>query len=156
MICDYEALKALIEELTPQESCWKPELLGVLLGSTIGFLFTILINYFQNKREDKIHLREKREDTYLRMLNILYLLRNETLVPNNKSISEKRRQEIDECFAPINVYAPKPIKNMYIKAAKQIDLFFMNNHQDTKSLENALDLIDEFIKLIRKELGIKN
>ena len=156
MICDYETLKALIEELIPQESFWKPELLGVLLGSIIGFFPTFLLNYFQNKRKDKIYLRGKREDTYLRMLNILYLLRNEALVPNNKTISEERKKEIDECFAPINVYASEPIKNMYIKAAKKIDLFFMKNRQDTNSLEDALDLIDEFIKLIRKELGIKD
>ena len=111
MICDYEILKALIEELIPQESFWKPELLGVLLGSIIGFFPTFFLNYFQNKREDKIYLRGKREDTYLRMLNILYLLRNEALVPNNKTISEGRKKEIDECFAPINVYAAcKPFR----------------------------------------------
>lgn len=156
MICDYETLKALIEELIPKESFWQSQPFGIILGSLLTAGFTLFLDLLKWKRDDKIHLREKREDTYLRMLNILYLLRNETLVSNDKSISEKRKKEIDECFAPINVYASEPIKNMYIKAAKKIDLFFMKNRQDTNSLEDALDLIDEFIKLIRKELGIKD
>ena len=138
-----------------------------LLGACVGAIAThiTMVKQFKiiaeqerekQKREDKIHLKGKREETYLRMLDILYLLRNESLVPNNRSISEKRKKEIDECFAPINVYASQSIKNMYIKAAKQIDLYFMKNQKDTTPLKNALDLIDEFIELIRKELGIED
>lgn len=154
MICDYEALKVLIGELLPKESFWQSQLFGIIIGGIIGAFSSVLTNYFQSKREDKIHLRRKRENTYLRMLNILHLLRNEAFIPNNKNVSQKRKKEIDECFAPINVYASESIKNMYIKTAKQIDLFFMKNCQDIKALGCVLDLINEFIKLIRKELGV--
>ena len=115
------------------------QLLGVILGAILTGGFTWFIEWRKSVGEQKHHIREKREETYLGMLKILYLLRNEALNPKNKEISQMRKNEIEEYYAPINVYASKQVKDLYNKTAKQ----------------DAVDNIDEFIQLLRKELGKK-
>lgn len=129
---------------------------GVIIGAVLTAGFTWFIEFLRAQREEKQHLKRKREEVYLRMLKILYLIRNEGLNCQNKSISKEREKEMEECYAPINLYASRKIKDIYNFTAKSIDVFFMQSSQDTKPLETAKNTIDTFIDLIRKEVGIED
>ena len=41
-----------------------------LLGIVIGWLLNLCQSYFTNKREDRIHLRDKREELYEQMYEL--------------------------------------------------------------------------------------
>lgn len=129
---------------------------GIILGAIITLFGGMWQSYLQSKREYKMHLRVKREETYIAILNILYLLINESLNFNNKDISEERKLQIDKYYPLINIYASKKVFGKYNLVANKINAYYMCSKSDMKDIE---DLPDEMIKLqqiIRKELGIKN
>ena len=132
------------------------QLFGIILGALLTGGFTWFLEWRKYVAEQKNHLREKREEIYLKMLNILYILRNEALNTNNKDITQLRKQEINECYALINMYASKNVKEKYNLTTKNIDLFFMKAPKDPAILETSVNSVDVFINLIRKELGIKD
>ena len=76
MICDYEIIKTLIETLIPKETFWQSQWFAALVGGFVGFMGTGFLNFFHNKREDKIHLRDKREEVYKQLLTIIIPIYN--------------------------------------------------------------------------------
>jgi len=109
-----------------------------LLGIVIGWLLNLCQSYFTNKRADRLHLRDKREETYLKILSVCYVDRQEK--NTNKIMTKHSLSELLEEYYPcINVYASNDIKKIYNRAVL--------------SKENKEE---ELIEAIRKELGLKD
>lgn len=129
---------------------------GIVLGAIITLMGGMWQSYLQSKREYKMHIREKREETYIAILNILYLLRNESLNFNNKDISEERKLQIDKYYPLINIYASKKVFGKYNLVANKINAYYMGSKSDMKYIEDLPDEMIELQQIIRKELGIKD
>ena len=109
-----------------------------IIGIVIGWLLNLCQSYFTNRREDRIHIRDKREETYLKILSVCYVDRQEK---NTKKITTKHSlsELLEEYYPCINVYASNDIKQIYNRAVL--------------SKENKEE---ELISAIRKELGLKD
>ena len=132
------------------------QLFGVIIGAILTAGFNWFIEWRKSKKEQKLHIREKREETYIAILNILYLLSNESLNFNNKDISEERKLQIDKYCPLINIYASKKVFGKYNLVVKKIDAYYMGLKSDMKYIEDLPDNMIELQQIIRKELGIKD
>ena len=111
---------------------------GVIIGSLLTAGFTWFIEWRKAATEQKFHIREKREETYLKILSIYYTQRQEQNVPVKKIISQLPIM-IEKIYPAINVWGSKKVKSIYDKVMK--------------SKDNQEELL---IKTIREELGIKD
>jgi len=111
---------------------------GVIIGSLLTAGFTWFIEWRKAATEQKFHIREKREETYLKILSIYYTQRQEQNVPVKKIISQLPIM-IEKIYPSINVWGSKKVKSIFDKVMK--------------SKDNQEELL---IKTIREELGIKD
>ena len=111
---------------------------GVIIGAVLTAGFTWFVEFLKDKREEKLYLKRKREETYLKILSIYYIHNQEQNSPFNQLISTLP-QMIEKIYPAINMYGSKNIKKTY--------------NYVMHSKENKEELL---IKAIRKELGIKD
>lgn len=149
MTCDYEILKTLIEKLIPKEAFWQSQLFGVIVGGVIagiiGFISTFFVNYFQNKRDDRIHLCEKREELYIKLYDFLMKYNAQSQkdsIPRDLVIFSNEIQ-------PEMIFASEKISKFYYDLCTRI-----RTKPDEK--DAIKECIIDFQKLIRTELGIKD
>ena len=124
-------MKTLAEFLSSQT-------FGVIIGAILTAGFTWFVEWRKSVAEQKVHLREKREETYQNILSIYYTHRREQDSPVSQLISEIPVM-LRKNYPSINIWGSKKVKKIY------------NNVM--KSKDNQEELL---IKAIRKELGIKD
>lgn len=134
--------------------------LGVLLGGAITAGFTWFLDYLRSKREEIIHLKRKREETYLNVCDVLMRLDK---CYREKYIDEKEYEEYKRLFNDLQslmlVYASSKIYKEYYKLCAEI----CNTYEGIKKKKKReklqyinADKVESFAALIRKELGIKD
>lgn len=94
----------------------------------------------KQKRDDELYLKRKREETYVEILELFYLLNEEKNVGNQLTtkIEEKITEKYQKIWSKINLWATKETKTKFDSAVKNVS--------------NS----EEFFAHIRKELGIKD
>ena len=119
---------------------------GVIIGAALTAGFTWLIEYLRAKREEKLYIKRKREEVYLKLLDLLseYIeLHNDNKAPNDVEMKEfwVRYKQLRPA---VKVYASQHIKEWFLES---LDEAFKGG---IKGQVNGL------AKEIRKELGIKD
>ena len=121
-------------------------IIGVIVGGVITAGFTFLLDYINNKRNRGNRTLEKREETYLEMLSICYLLSEKFLVDDQltKNINRLIREKMKFFYPKVNVYSSKKISKLYDIAVKSIE-----SEESDKNIKNL-------ISSIKKELDVKD
>lgn len=130
-----------------------------ILGVVISWLLNFIQSHFQNKREQLIHLREKREDVYLRACDVL--MRNDKCYRKQR-VTLNEYEEFKNLFNELQslmlIYASSDVYKEYYKLSKEIYTTY-EGLKSRKEREQVMyinaDKIEEFANKIRKELGVK-
>ena len=119
---------------------------GVIIGAVLTAGFTWFIEYLRAKREKKLYLKKKREEVYLKLLDLLSEYTE--LHRDNKTHSDieiKDFWEKHKKLRPeVKVYASQHIEEWFSESLKEA--FYGITEGQVNSLA----------KEIRKELGIKD
>ena len=131
-----------------------------LIGVFIGWVLNLIQSYFQNKRDDEVYLKRKREETYIKVLDVL--MRSDKCY-REQYIEEKEYEEYKRLFNDLQslmlVYASTNIYNEYYKLCGEIcdtyEGIKKKNKREKLQYINA-EKVENFASKIRKELGIKD
>ena len=128
-----------------------------LLGIVIGWLLNLCQSYFTNKREDRIHLRDKREELYEQMYEfVMRYEKDARTYKNNKYISEDTR-DFYNAIEPKTIWAAVSIREQFYTLFEDImeSAKSYKRHWEKTSDKNRKKILD-FKEQIRKELGLKD
>ncbi len=134
-------------------------LIGVIIGAVLTGGFTWFIEWRKSVGEQKVRLREKREETYLRVLDVL--ARHEKCYRERNVIEEEYeeyKKEFNDLQPHMMVYATPAIYEEYYKLCNDIMYSYINikKRKDREKISciNA-DKIEKFADKIREGLGIE-
>ena len=128
-----------------------------LLGIVIGWLLNLCQSYFTNKREDRIHLRDKREELYEQMYEfVMRYEKDARTYKNNKYISEDTR-DFYNAIEPKTIWATVKIQEQFYTLFEDImeSANSYKKHWEKTSDKNRKKILD-FKEQILKELGLKD
>ena len=128
-----------------------------LLGIVIGWLLNLCQSYFTNKREDRIHLRDKREELYEQMYEfVMRYEKDARTYKNNKYISEDTR-DFYNAIEPKTIWAAVDVREKFYALFGEImeSANSYKKHWEKTSDKNRKKILD-FKEQIRKELGLKD
>lgn len=131
------------------QSCdfFSSQLFGVIIGALLTGGFALLLDWLRSEREHTQHIRQKREELYIQILDVLMVYN----MSKHNSL-QKQTQEvlvtINKLQAHVGLYASKKVFNGYYKILDAI--------QDNKDKETIRLQIMDFTQKIKKELGIKH
>lgn len=128
-----------------------------LFGIVIGWLLNLCQSYFTNKREDRIHLRDKREELYEQMYEfVMRYEKDARTYKNNKYISEDTR-DFYNAIEPKTIWAAVSIREQFYTLFEDImeSAKSYKKHWEKTSDKNRKKILD-FKEQIHKELGLKD
>lgn len=135
------------------------QLFGIIVGAILTGGFTWFTEWRKSVGEQKVHLREKREETYLRVIDVL--TRHEKCY-REKRVIEDEYEEYKKAFNDLQsymmVYASPTIYKEYYKLCNDImDTYIkIKKRKDRENMvETNAKKIEKFADKIRKELGIE-
>ena len=135
------------------------QLFGIIVGAILTGGFTWFTEWRKSVGEQKVHLREKREETYLRVIDVL--TRHEKCY-REKRVIEDEYEEYKKAFNDLQsymmVYASPTIYKEYYKLCSDItDTYIkIKKRKDRENMvETNAKKIEKFADKIRKELGIE-
>ena len=117
----------------------------MFLGAFVTTGFTFLLNLYDSKREDKIHLRGKREELYMELYDFLMKYNSQ---PQKDSIPRELAIFSNEIQVKM-IFASEKVSKFYYDLCNRI-----RTKLDEK--DTIKEQIINFQKLIRTELGIKD
>lgn len=118
-----------------------------ILGVIIAWLLNLIQSYFQNKKEQKKHLQEKREEFYVESLKCILRVMASIDFIKQGVLSDEIKLNINNLAAPMKIYATKDVWNYYHSISQDI-----RNNNISVEIKNKLDKMVDSIKF---ELGIK-
>lgn len=135
------------------------QLFGIIVGAILTGGFTWFTEWHKSVGEQKVHLREKREETYLRVIDVL--TRHEKCY-REKRVIEDEYEEYKKAFNDLQsymmVYASPTIYKEYYKLCNDItDTYIkIKKRKDRENMvETNAKKIEKFADKIRKELSIE-
>ena len=131
--------------------------LGIILGSILTVGFTWFIEWRKSVREDKNHLRDKREELYEQMYEfVMRYEKDARTYKSNKYISEDTRDFYNE-IEPQTIWATVKIREQFYTLFEDImdSANSYKKHWEKTSDKNRKKILD-FKEQIRKELGLKD
>lgn len=133
---------------------------GIILGSLLTAGFTWFVEWRKSAAEQKVHLREKREEVYLKVLDVLML--NDKCY-RRKQIKAQEYENYKKMYNKLQslmlIYASPTIYSRYYKLSNDIMETYarIEKRQDREKMqENNADKIEKLANEIRKELGIRD
>jgi len=128
-----------------------------IIGIFIGWLLNLCQSYFTNKRADRLHLRDKREELYVDMYDfIMRYEKDARTYKNKKHISEDTR-DFFNTIEPKTIWAKVDIREKFYTLFGEImeSANSYKKHWEKTSDKNRKKILD-FKEQIRKELGLKD
>ena len=128
-----------------------------IIGIVIGWLLNLCQSHFTNKREDRIHIRNKREELYEQMYEfVMRYEKDARTYKSNKYISEDTRDFYNE-IEPQTIWATVKIREQFYTLFEDImgSAKSYKKHWEKTSDKNHKKILD-FKEQIRKELGLKD
>lgn len=118
-----------------------------LLGIVIGWLLNLCQSYFTNKRTDRLHMREKREEIYIQALSCCLNIPMDITYLTTGIPSDTVKRQINDIAPKMKIFATTKVWKQY--------------HLIQKELQNCPtddigQKMESFINAIRKELGLKD
>ena len=124
----------------------------ILLGCFLTAGFTWFIEWRKSAKDQKFHLRENRENTYLEVLDVLMLC--DKYCRSKKELN-KYRNKFNNLQAKMMLYAPKEIYDKYYKLINAINRSYEKNKDKNITSNENSDKIEKFSNELRKNLNIK-
>lgn len=122
----------------------------MFLGAFITAGFTFFLDVIKAKRDEKMHLREKREEAYFKVIHFYDVL---TIDPKRKvKLPENIDIMLHEQRAMVTLYGSRKVRKLLIELDKQFSKSFNGLHPD----EALYISYNDIMKQIHKELGIKD
>ena len=122
------------------------EAILIIIGALISCGTTFFLDWIKSKREERIRIRQKREDIYLRFYRLVvtaYKVREEGLDLRDKNVIIPNYIELE---AEMELYGSSKINSLLLK-----------NMQKGKTVEtHTKEDIEELIQELRTDLGIEN
>ena len=119
-------------------------LVGVIVGAILTSGFTFFIEYLRAKREEKLHLKRKREETYTKILQICanIVIR----VKCDNICSPEELDNLNNLNMSLQIYGSKNICNKFYEIQQSL----------LDEPDKAQAKLEIFKDYIRKELSIKD
>ena len=116
-------------------------IIGVIIGSIITFLSTLIVECIKSHKEEKTYMKRKREEVYLDCVKCLGKLNNERTKPYIDL------EYATGLKASLSLYGNKELSNKFKKIVDNL----------MEAIPNSQDIqVDEFINDIRNILKIKD
>mgnify|MGYP000247739693 CR=1 FL=1 len=127
-----------------------------ILGIFIGWLLNLIQAIFQNKRDDALYLKRKREELYVKMYDFLMRFEKDIRIRKNTYMA-KETKDLLNIIQIESIWGNKQTTDMFYKLWKELyeSLPEYKNNFD-KIFDENNEKILTFQAHIRKELGIKN
>jgi len=132
-------------------------LIGVIVGAILTGGFTWFVEWRKFVRDQKVHLRNKREELYEQMYEFVMCYEKDARTyKSNKYISEDTRDFYNE-IEPKTIWATVKIREQFYTLFEDImeSAKSYKKHWEKTSDKNRKKILD-FKELIRKELGLKD
>lgn len=130
-------------------------LIGTALGGYISYKTMLVQLINQRKIEQEQHIRQKREDLYIKVCQVL--MEHEKYCRGHQ-FPKKCKDMYNELQAQMLIYASKDIYNEYYDLDTEICNCYVKM-RDKKAIEaksnEIADKVEYFAKKMREELGIK-
>ena len=122
------------------------DIILIIIGSLIGWIPTCLNDYIRSNQEERMRVLQKRKEIYLKFYQVVitaYKVREEKLDINDKDVVIPNFIELEA--------------EMELYGSSKINKFLFDSTLKGKTVETySKDEIEELIRLLRKELCIKN
>lgn len=128
---------------------------GVVVGALITLIGLGIQSWLQSRREEKQHIKRKREELYIK---VCYVLMEHEKTGRYKEINKHCKDVFNELQAPMLIYASRKIYKEYYKLDSEIWQTYAKIHtkKQAEQFSNEIaDKIEAFAEKMRKELGIK-
>jgi len=128
---------------------------GVVVGALITLIGLGIQSWLQSRREEKQHIKRKREELYIK---VCYVLMEHEKTGRYKEINKHCKDVFNELQAPMLIYASRKIYKEYYKLDSEIWQTYAKIHtkKQAEQISNEIaDKIEAFAEKMRKELGIK-
>lgn len=128
-----------------------------LLGVVIGWSLNLFQNYFANKRADRLHLRDKREELYVEMYEFVMRYEKDARTYKSRKYISKETRDAFNAIEPKTIWAAVNIRNLFYSLFGEI-MDSANSYKKhwEKTLDKNRKKILDFKEQIRKELGLKD
>ena len=132
-------------------------LIGIIVGAILTGGFTWFIEWRKSVGEQKVHLREKREELYEQMYDfVMRYEKDARTYKSRKYISEETRDAFN-AIEPKTIWAVVNIREQFYSLFGEImdSANSYKKHWEKTSDKNRKKILD-FKEEIRKELGLKD
>ncbi len=133
------------------------QLFGIIVGAILTGGFTWFTEWRKSVREQKVHLREKREKLYEQMYEfVMRYEKDARTYKSRKYISEETRDAFN-AIEPKTIWAAVNIRDLFYSLFGEI-MDSANSYKKhwEKTLDKNRKKILDFKEQIRKELGLKD
>lgn len=122
----------------------------MFLGALITTGFTFFLDVIKAKRDEKMHLREKREEAYFKVIHFYDVL---TIDPKRKvKLPENIDEMLHEQRAMVTLYGSQKVRKLLFELDEQFSKSFNGLHPSEALMESYRKMMVQ----IHKELGIKD
>ena len=132
------------------------QIFGIILGSLLTAGFTWFVEWRKSVGEQKVHLREKREEVYLKACDILMRLDK---CYREKYVEQDEYEEYKKLFNDLQshmlVYASSEISLRRRREIATLYVGIKKKKQREKLQRINANKVEQFANKIRKELGVK-
>ena len=128
------------------------QLFGVIIGSILTGGFTWFIEWRKSIGEQRIRLKEKREETYTMMLKAFQSLRNHYLKTKEFNIPDEIYINFEEICIALKMYASSNIKSKFESFLDELEKDYRHKNNNGEAYEKAMQCMNELSTMVRKEL----
>lgn len=128
---------------------------GVVVGALITLIGLGIQSCLQSRREEKQHIKRKREDLYIKACTVLM---EHDKYRRDHEWPDSCKTMYNELQGPMLIYSSRQIYKKYYELDSEICQCYdkMKSRKEiNKKSDEIADEIEDFAKDMRKELGIK-
>lgn len=133
------------------------QLFGIIIGAILTAGFTLFVEWRKSVREQKVHLREKREKLYEQMYEFVMRYEKDARTYKSRKYISGETRDAFNAIEPKTIWAAVNIRNLFYSLFGEI-MDSANGYKKhwEKTLDKNRKKILDFKEQIRKELGLKD
>ena len=132
-------------------------LIGIIVGAILTGGFTWFVEWRKSVGEQKVHLREKREELYVQMYDLVMRYEKDARTYKSKKYISGETRDIFNEIEPKTIWATVNIREKFYSLFGEImeSANSYKKHWEKTSDKNREKILN-FKEQIRKELGLKD
>lgn len=129
---------------------------GVIIGAVLTAGFTWFIEYLRAKRDEKLYVKRKREEVYVKLYDFLMRLEKDIRIRKNTYMSEETKNYYNNLEMQ-TIWASNKVSDKFYDLCKALCQSANDYKKDVNKTHNKNNKkILAFKDYIRKELSIKD